>query len=203
MTEVSSDTRPRRRSRRRPPPPSFVWDAARARGETDRSAEPGLDEREPLGIGAADAPGGDAAGLYDFSEQIGHLLRRAYQTHLAIFQRNACDPQLTSVQFVVLCALRDNGPSSQVELVKITKIDQATIRGILDRLKARELIALASDDRDRRKIIMSLTAAGAALLHQMIPRAVAITELTMAKLNPAERAAALFVLRKMIESDDA
>jgi DNA-binding MarR family transcriptional regulator len=177
-----------------------VWD--RARRVVDQTA---VAETEGHAIETAALIGdrGGAAATYDFSEQIGHLLRRAYQTHLAIFQRNACDPQLTSVQFVTLCALRDHGPRSQADLVKITKIDQATIRGILDRLKARGLIALASDRRDRRKIIMSLTETGARLLEAMVPRAVEITELTMARLNPAERAAALFVLRKMIEPDDA
>jgi hypothetical protein len=73
---------------------------------------------------------------YTFSEQVGHLLRKAYQRHLAIFQQNVGDSQLTAVQFVTLCALRDHGPSSQTELVKATAVDQATIRGIVDRLKA-------------------------------------------------------------------
>lgn len=55
---------------------------------------------------------------YDVTEQVGHLLRKAYQRHTAIFQQQACDPQLTSIQFVTLCALRDHGPSSQAELIK-------------------------------------------------------------------------------------
>ncbi len=65
---------------------------------------------------------------YRVTEQVGHLLRKAYQRHLAIFQDNATDPSLTSVQFVTLCALHDLGPVSQAELVKATAVDQATIR---------------------------------------------------------------------------
>ena len=97
---------------------------------------------------------------YTFSEQVGHLLRKAYQRHLAIFQQNVGDSQLTAVQFVTLCALRDHGPSSQTELVKATAVDQATIRGIVDRLKARDLISLDPDPEDRRKVICSLTDSG-------------------------------------------
>ena len=41
---------------------------------------------------------------YRVTDQVGHLLRKAYQRHLAIFQENAVDPSLTSVQFVTLCA---------------------------------------------------------------------------------------------------
>lgn len=140
---------------------------------------------------------------YDVTEQIGHLLRKAYQRHTAIFQQQACDPQLTSVQFVTLCALRDHGPSSQAELIKATAVDQATIRGIVERLKARELIQLSPDPDDRRKVIVELTGSGAALLDAMIPCALRISELSMGSLNAGERVAILFLLRKMIDSDDA
>ncbi|MFP5406499.1 MAG: MarR family transcriptional regulator, partial [Gammaproteobacteria bacterium] len=45
------------------------------------------------------------AGEYRFTEQIGHLLRRAYQRHVAIFKETVPDSQLTAAQFVVLCAV--------------------------------------------------------------------------------------------------
>lgn len=136
---------------------------------------------------------------YVFSEQVGHLLRKAYQRHLAIFQQNVGDSQLTAVQFVTLCALRDHGASSLTELVKATAVDQATIRGIVERLKARELITLEPDPQDKRKVVVDLSAAGAALVLQTVPCAAQITELTMSNLNPAERVAVLFLLRKMID----
>jgi len=139
---------------------------------------------------------------YDVTEQVGHLLRKAYQRHTAIFQQQACDPQLTSIQFVTLCALRDHGPSSQAELIKATAVDQATIRGIVDRLKARELVQLSPDPSDRRKVIVELTDNGAALLDEMIPCARQISELSMGSLNAGERVAILYLLRKMIDSDE-
>lgn len=141
-------------------------------------------------------------GGYTFTQQVGHLLRKAYQKHLAIFQENASDPHLTSVQFVTLCALRDNGASSQAELVKATAVDQATIRGIIDRLKARGLITISKDGQDGRKVIMSLLPAGQAVLDGMYPKAHLITELTMKRLNPAERIALLYLLRKVSQDED-
>ena len=136
---------------------------------------------------------------YVFSEQVGHLLRKAYQRHLAIFQQNVGDSQLTAVQFVTLCALRDHGASSLTELVKATAVDQATIRGIVERLKARELITLEPDPQDKRKVVVNLSDSGAALVQQTVPCAATITELTLSNLNPAERVAVLFLLRKMID----
>jgi DNA-binding MarR family transcriptional regulator len=137
-------------------------------------------------------------GSYDFREQVGHLLRRAYQRHVAIFQQTAADPQLTAVQFVTLCTLREQGPSSQSALVRATAVDQGTIRGIIDRLKARGLIVLSNDGEDRRKVIVHLTAQGAAALDRMVPCAHEITEMTMGDLEPVERVALVYLLRKMI-----
>lgn len=143
------------------------------------------------------------ANEYRVTEQVGHLLRKAYQRHLSIFQENAADPNLTSVQFVTLCALHDLGPVSQTELVKATAVDQATIRGIIDRLKARGLIEISRDATDGRKVIMSLLPAGEAVLEEMYPRARTITEQTMRRLNAAEQVALLYLLRKIGEDDTA
>ena len=136
---------------------------------------------------------------YDFRQQVGHLLRKNYQRHLAVFQSLSADPQLTSVQFVTLCAINDFGPSSQVELANSTATDQATIRGIINRLKARKLISLSADRTDRRKVVAELTQKGREVLARMIPSARKITAQTLDPLNTGEREALLFLLRKLIE----
>ena len=79
------------------------------------------------------------------ADQIGHLLRRVYQRHTALFQQYIPDSQLTAAQFVVLCSVRDNKGSSLADIVKATVIDQATIRGVVDRLKQRELVQVEHD----------------------------------------------------------
>lgn len=134
---------------------------------------------------------------YDVSEQIGHLLRKAYQRHLAIFSQTIDDPQLTAVQFAVMSANRRLGPSSMSDLSKATAIDAATARGIIERLKARGLIMLRTNDEDRRKVMVELTADGHALIERITPVAAHISELTMGDLNEVERVAALYLLRKL------
>ena len=138
---------------------------------------------------------------YDFSAQVGHLLRRAYQRHTALFQQFIPDSQLTVAQFVVLCTLRDHGGSSLSEIVKATVIDQATIRGVIDRLKGRQLVRVDHDPGDKRKVVVSLTEAGQAMVEQMQPFGLAITERTFGPLNPAERVALVYLLRRMCESE--
>lgn len=134
---------------------------------------------------------------YDVTEQVGHLLRKAVQRHTAIFQQNVDDGQLTAIQFVTLCVLRDRGRSSQAELVESTAIDQATIRGIINRLKARGLVRLSPGQLDRRKVIAELTPQGEALLGETIPKAKKISQFTMGRLNPAEQVAIVYLLKKM------
>lgn len=138
---------------------------------------------------------------YEFSEQIGHLLRRAYQRHLAIFAQTIDDPQLTAVQFAVLSANRRLGPSSMSDLGKATAIDGATVRGIIERLQARGLVELQANQDDRRKSVVELTERGRELLELTTPTAARISELTMSDLNAVERVAVLYLLRKLCGSE--
>jgi len=140
---------------------------------------------------------------YDFSAQVGHLLRRAYQRHVAIFQQLMPDEQLTAVQFVVLCAVKECGACSLSHIVKRTAIDQATVRGIIDRLKSRKLLKVGHDKTDRRKVQVSLTPEGQKLVDQLVPHAFEITEETVKNFNPAERVALVYLLKKMFEGDDS
>ena len=139
---------------------------------------------------------------YQFSEQVGHLLRRAYQRHVALFQQTIPDSQLTAAQFVALCAVRDNGASSLSDIVRVTAIDQATVRGVIERLKSRALLAVSHDPADRRKVLVTLTPAGRRVIDDVVPFAHEITEATFGNLNPAERVAIVYLLRKMSGADD-
>jgi DNA-binding MarR family transcriptional regulator len=145
------------------------------------------------------------AGSYKFSEQIGHLLRRAYQRHVAIFQETIPDSYLTAAQFVAMCAIKDFKSCSLTDLVKATAIDQATIRGIVDRLKSRHLIEISHDESDRRKVLIRLSPKGIALINETVPFAWQISENTLGNLNAAERVALTYLLRKMcgLEGNDA
>ncbi len=140
---------------------------------------------------------------YDFHDQIGHLLRRAYQRHVAIFQQAIPDSDLTAAQFVTLCAVKERQASSLNDIVKATAIDQATIRGVVERLKTRALIEVLPDPNDGRKLLVRATAAGLALIDRTVPFARQVTERTYGTLNPGERVALQFLLRKMMDEEGA
>jgi len=134
---------------------------------------------------------------YQFSQQVGHLLRRAYQRHVAIFQSSIPDSQLTAAQFVFLSALHTQGPCSINDLVRATAIDQGTARGVVDRLRSRNLVVVEHDPDDKRKVVIRSTPEGAAIFREMVPFALLITEDTFGNLNAAERVALVFLLQKM------
>ena len=136
--------------------------------------------------------------LYDFHDQIGHLLRRAYQRHTAIFQAAIPDTDLTAAQFVTLCALKEVQSCSLNDIVKMTAIDQATIRGVVERLRARSLIEVLHDPDDGRKLLVRLSRSGLALIDRTIPFATEVTEQTYGSLNAGERVALIFLLRRML-----
>ncbi len=134
---------------------------------------------------------------YRFTDQIGHLLRRAYQRHVAIFQETVPDSQLTAAQFVVLCTLRDHGSCQIPRIVEATAIDEASVRGIVERLRWRGLLTATHEPGDARHTEVALTPTGRSLVEQTVPIAEQISELTFGDLTPDERATVVVLLRKL------
>jgi MarR family transcriptional regulator, lower aerobic nicotinate degradation pathway regulator len=134
------------------------------------------------------------------NESIGHLLRKAYQNHSAIFQNLCIDPQLTSVQLATLFAVSASGLSSLRDVGRAAALDPATTRGVVDRLKLRGLVVLSPDVNDKRKVLVDLSLAGHRLVKEMIPCSRKIGEKTLEALNPAEQIALTYLLKKITES---
>jgi DNA-binding MarR family transcriptional regulator len=134
---------------------------------------------------------------YKFSDQIGHLLRRAYQRHVTIFQQTVSDSQLTAAQFVVLCAVRDGVACEVADIVRTTVIEEDSVRGIVERLKWRKLVAVEHPPGDTRSMLVRLTPEGTAMVEQTVPFARQISEVTFGELTAEERVTIVGLLRKM------
>ncbi|WP_417675110.1 MarR family winged helix-turn-helix transcriptional regulator [Pseudodonghicola sp.] len=132
---------------------------------------------------------------YRLDPQVGFLLRRANQRHLAIFARGI--PDLTSTQFAALAKLCELGQATQNALGRATAMDAATIKGVADRLRKRGLIATAPDPDDQRRLTLTPTAEGRALYASLVPAAHAITAETLEPLSEEDRATFLSLLEKL------
>ena len=132
---------------------------------------------------------------YRLQDQIGFVLRKAHQRHLAIFASRIAD--LTPPQFAALAKLADVGETSQNQLGSLIAMDAATVKGVIDRLKARGLVDLTKHDADKRRLMVSLTTEGRATVDRLIPLAQQITAETLAPLSRKEAATLLKLLSRI------
>ena len=133
---------------------------------------------------------------YVLDEQIGFILRQVSQRHAAIFARDI-GIDLTPTQWAALAKLQETGPCSQNLLGRLTAMDVATIKGVIDRLTARGLTETSPDPEDGRRLLVSLTRAGQQLAEKAAPNALAVSRETLAPLDAREREALVELLNKL------
>lgn len=146
-----------------------------------------------VAVNAGDGPAADDG--YRLQEQIGFILRKAHQRHVAIFASRIAD--LTPQQFAALAKLRDIGETSQNQLGALIAMDAATIKGVIDRLHARGLVSLVRHEVDRRRLMVGLTEEGRRAVETLVPLAQEISKETLAPLSARETATLLALLAKI------
>ena len=137
---------------------------------------------------------GDAP--YFLDEQVGYLLRLASQRHAAIFQTHA-PGGLTPTQFSALLRLHKHGNCSQNQLGRLAAMDVATIKGVVDRLRHKGLITAQPDPDDKRRMLITLSDQGRALVDDLKAVGHRITRETLAPLSVTERDTLLRALAKL------
>ncbi len=133
---------------------------------------------------------------YNLDDQIGYLLRKATQRHLAIF--SAAIPALTTTQFAALARLHEMGPLSQNQLGRATAMDAATIKGVVGRLYRQGLVATMADPGDRRRLTVALTDQGRRVVAESLGKALEVSARTLEPLDAAERANFMVLLSRLV-----
>lgn len=126
---------------------------------------------------------------YRLDDQIGFILRQANQRYAALFA-NGIGNGLTPTQWAALVRLGETGPCPQNQLGRLTAMDAATIKGVVERLDKRGLIQRSADPDDGRRLLVSLSPAGRAELEAGLAAAREINRQALAPLpartgNPA------------------
>ena len=132
---------------------------------------------------------------YIVDKQVGFMLRKAHQRHTTIFTERVRS-RIRPSQFAVVAKVAEVGPVSQNELGRLTAIDTATIKGVVDRLIAKGLLTVVATDDVRRRVT-DLTPEGWRFYEEMVPVAKQITLETLEPLTVAERSTFLHLLRKL------
>ncbi len=132
---------------------------------------------------------------YMLGDQVGFLMRRANQRHLGLFARLV--PELTPTQFAALARLCELQHLSQNALGRATAMDAATIKGVVDRLRHKGLVASRPDPDDQRRIFVEPTKAGVTLFRTIVDTAHEVTQKTLEPLSEAEQQEFLRLLKKL------
>jgi DNA-binding MarR family transcriptional regulator len=132
---------------------------------------------------------------FKLEHYIGYRLRLAMQRHCEIFTRRMAD--VTTTQFALLVKLLECGPTSQNLLGRLVSVDQATVKGIVDRLEGKGYVERRRSEVDQRKINVWLTSEGEDLVRCKIPDAEQVAFETMSRLTDIERDRLLGLLGKL------
>ena len=137
------------------------------------------------------------AAAYVLEEQVGFLLRCAHQSATEEFNRVMGRFAVTPTQFAALAKLDDLTSVSQNELGRLTRMDPATISGVVGRLTARGFVRQSPHARDARRVLLALTPSGRTAVRDMKAVAAEVSRRTLARLTSAEADALVTALAKI------
>jgi DNA-binding MarR family transcriptional regulator len=141
-------------------------------------------------------PDSAKAPRYVLDEQVGFLMRVAMQRHTAIFMSRMVEG-LTQTQFAALAKLLEVGACSQNHLGRLIYLDGATIKGVVDRLRARRFVTSQGDPQDKRRRAIALSETGRRVAEAAVVVAAEITAETLAPLTQEEQRTVQRLLKKL------
>lgn len=100
--------------------------------------------------------------------------------------------------FAVLTSLAEQGPASQAALGRRLWIDRSDLHALITELDRDDLIARVRDPEDRRRNIVTLTAAGKSLLKRLDKRVDAAQTALLEPLSAAERRELVRLLDRVV-----
>jgi MarR family transcriptional regulator, organic hydroperoxide resistance regulator len=117
---------------------------------------------------------------------VGLYLREAYRAFSREFHARLARHNITHAQWVLLWFLSQAGSLTPMALSRQAGIQKASATAVIDSLRRRRLITGHQDRHDRRRMNLSLTPAGAALMKELIACAAATNTVARAGLSEQE-----------------
>ena len=101
--------------------------------------------------------------------------------------------------FRLLAALEEFGPASQASLGRRTEMDRSDVVAAINELAAQKLAERATDQNDRRRNIITITAKGRATLRRLDALLADAQDELLAPLSPGERQALVGMLTRLLD----
>jgi len=101
--------------------------------------------------------------------------------------------------FRLLAALEEYGPASQASLGRRTGLDRSDVAAAVNELTSQELTERVTDQTDRRRNIITITAKGRAHLRRLNALLASAQEELLAPLSPGERQMLVGILTRVLD----
>lgn len=140
---------------------------------------------------------------FDFSQDPGHLIRRAHQIAVALFMEETAAFDVTPVQFAILNVLLEDPGEDQVTVSARVAFDAATAGSVICRLEGKGWIRREPSPDDRRCKLLWVTPQGEQAAREMKRAARHAQQRILGPLDAAEQAQLVALLRKLIDEHEA
>ena len=140
---------------------------------------------------------------FDLAAAPGHLIRRAHQISVAVFNEHLSAADVTPVQFAILNALLDTPGVDQITLAKHVAFDPATSGSVIGRLESKGWVVRRADEVDRRRKLLVLTPEGLDALAGMRSAVAAVQSAILLPLTAPEQAQFMHLLRRLVAGHEA
>jgi MarR family transcriptional regulator, lower aerobic nicotinate degradation pathway regulator len=101
--------------------------------------------------------------------------------------------------FRLLAALEEFGPASQASLGRRTDMDRSDVAAAITQLTGQKLAERVTDQADRRRNIISITASGRAKLRRLDTLLTGVQDELLTPLSPGERRALAGMLSRVLD----
>ena len=105
--------------------------------------------------------------------------------------------------FRLLAALEEFGPASQASLGRRTDMDRSDVASAVTELTSQKLAERVTDQADRRRNIITITASGRASLRRLDALLAKVQDELLTPLSPGERRALVGMLSRVLDYLDA
>ena len=129
------------------------------------------------------------------NESVGAWAKRLYFAARAVMDSVLRPYGLGSTQWYVLYQLAKKGPTMQRDLVRILRIERATLSGVVATLVRKGLVDQTSDSDDQRQRLLRITRSGTKLWKELPDLTHLILAVAFDGIDPAELAIARRVLQ--------
>ncbi|WP_426322092.1 MarR family winged helix-turn-helix transcriptional regulator [Microbacterium sp. E-13] len=145
-------------------------------------------------------PGVNAGAHHDLSPAASRLRIATFRLARRMRTQRAVD-SMSDGQFAVLAALKVHGPHTLGDLAERERVSAPSMNRTVNCLQDSGYIVRGADENDGRKVVISLTPEGEAVVEETARRRDAWVEASLAELTPAERAtldAAAQIMERMV-----